>query len=38
LPLSIDFEGYEGGYIFHGNAEEVFAHFFGGNNPFTGID
>ena len=34
--IMIDFEGFQGGYQFHGNAEDVFAHFFGGNNPFSG--
>lgn len=24
------------GYTFHGNAEQVFRDFFGGNNPFAG--
>ena len=25
------------GYVFHGNAEQIFRDFFGGNNPFAGI-
>jgi DnaJ family protein B protein 13 len=32
----VDFEGFEGGYQFHGNADVVFNEFFGGNNPFSG--
>ena len=26
------------GYTFHGNAEKVFRDFFGGDNPFQGMD
>jgi DnaJ-class molecular chaperone len=25
------------GYIFHGNSEQIFREFFGGNNPFAGM-
>ena len=25
------------GYIFHGNSEQIFRDFFGGNNPFAGM-
>ena len=24
------------GYVFHGNSEQIFRDFFGGNNPFSG--
>ena len=30
------YEGYDGGYEFHGNSEEIFNEFFGGKNPFSG--
>lgn len=25
------------GYVYHGNSEQIFREFFGGNNPFSGI-
>lgn len=25
------------GYVFHGNSEQIFREFFGGNNPFAGM-
>jgi hypothetical protein len=37
LPLIIDFEGFPGGYIFHGDPNQVFNEFFGTKNPFAGI-
>ncbi|EGF83658.1 hypothetical protein BATDEDRAFT_86054 [Batrachochytrium dendrobatidis JAM81] len=30
-----NFDGYKGGYEFHGDADEVFNQFFGGKNPFS---
>ncbi|KAJ1562082.1 hypothetical protein HK405_016074 [Cladochytrium tenue] len=30
-----EFEGFFGGYAYHGNPEETFAKFFGGTNPFA---
>ncbi|KAL2919315.1 hypothetical protein HK105_200958 [Polyrhizophydium stewartii] len=35
VPSKYNFEGYEGGYEFHGNADEIFNQFFGGKNPFS---
>ena len=37
VEFDIEFEGFEGGYEFHGNADEIFQQFFGGKNPFTGL-
>eukprot|EP00842_Homolaphlyctis_polyrhiza_P000630 jgi/Hompol1/1568/HPOL_002716-RA len=37
VPSKFNFDGYEGGYEFHGNADEIFNQFFGGKNPFTGM-
>ncbi|KAH6588693.1 hypothetical protein BASA50_010564 [Batrachochytrium salamandrivorans] len=35
VPSKFSFDGYEGGYEFPGNAEEIFSQFFGGKNPFS---
>jgi len=35
VPSRPDFEGFEGGYKFHGDSELVFSQFFGGKNPFA---
>ncbi|TPX37417.1 hypothetical protein SmJEL517_g00645 [Synchytrium microbalum] len=35
VPSRPGFEGYDGGYKYHGNAEETFNEFFGGKNPYT---
>jgi DnaJ-class molecular chaperone len=35
VPGREDFDGYAGGYSFHGNAELVFLEFFGSKNPFV---
>ncbi|TPX48792.1 hypothetical protein SeMB42_g02462 [Synchytrium endobioticum] len=35
VPSRPGFEGYDGGYKYHGNAEETFANFFGGTNPYA---
>ncbi|KAI8929608.1 DnaJ domain-containing protein [Entophlyctis helioformis] len=35
VPAKHDFDGYEGGYEFHNNADEIFNQFFGGKNPFS---
>ncbi|KAJ3053573.1 DnaJ sub B member 13 [Rhizophlyctis rosea] len=35
VPAREGYEGYPGGYQYHNNPEETFAHFFGGKNPFA---
>ncbi|KND03506.1 uncharacterized protein SPPG_00989 [Spizellomyces punctatus DAOM BR117] len=35
VPAREGFEGFPGGYQYHGNPEETFAQFFGGKNPFA---
>ncbi|KAJ3315362.1 DnaJ sub B member 13 [Blyttiomyces sp. JEL0837] len=35
VPPRDGFEGFSGGYAYHGNPEETFAQFFGGKNPFA---
>ncbi|KAJ3299776.1 DnaJ sub B member 13 [Borealophlyctis nickersoniae] len=35
VPAREGFDGYQGGYQFHGNADDIFSRFFGGKNPFA---
>ncbi|KAJ3045730.1 DnaJ sub B member 13 [Rhizophlyctis rosea] len=35
VPAREGYEGYPGGYQYHNNPDETFAHFFGGKNPFS---
>jgi DnaJ family protein B protein 13 len=36
VPPRDDFLGFAGGYMFHGDADQVFNDFFGTKNPFSG--
>ncbi|KAJ3020910.1 DnaJ sub B member 13 [Thoreauomyces humboldtii] len=35
VPARDGFDGYPGGYQYHGSPDETFSQFFGGKNPFT---
>lgn len=35
VPTTDIVGGFSGGYVFHGNADNVFREFFGGDNPFN---
>ncbi|TPX57518.1 hypothetical protein PhCBS80983_g03775 [Powellomyces hirtus] len=35
VPARDGFEGYPGGYQYHGSPDETFSQFFGGKNPFA---
>ncbi|KAI8611449.1 hypothetical protein BC830DRAFT_1068794, partial [Chytriomyces sp. MP71] len=35
VPANYGFDGYSGGYAYHGQPHETFSDFFGGKNPFA---